>query len=674
MAAVTGGTLLAGTSSSAIPSEVSRYGWLNVKDFGAVGDGTHDDTAGLQAAVAAAVKGTEDASVIYVPRGRYLITESNLFGHWNLPSGQGVLGLRVVGDGLRQSILQLNNRSNLDIWFYDDGAVSPSGRGLLFPQFENLRFYGGRRTAGSVSGFRLHPTPNHFPSQGFTFLNCSADGLDTWFDIRGTVNGSENKWLNCRFSGLKTVLRVDQTQAVNQVFLACDFENISGDAFVLGPSGGMPSAITIIGGSVILASPDVEAPSARPSEWAPGRSVSSDDLSLWDGFVYRATGTGVTGTLPPTHRVGTYSDGGIPWSVMKDDRFYFVRFAGTSPISRPLFSASNLKFEFYDSRAKLLKVDHDGNAVQAVFRDCDLTTMAPRTSLDHITRWEPNSVYAEGALVKAGACVYATARGGRSGTFRPQHASGVLGDGGIGDWRFVAMAGTDTIVEIDEPGNQDILFEGCLVPANAAFRVGAPRPGRAGSTFSSYGNITLEHCQIDKRIVDRFSAGSGHSKFLVERCWINEARDSSGSDWMNWALDCNQAGSIGVLNAKGMSTKSVNIHLSWPGPDLPSSDGWLCRVVLPPNALVRNVFVKKLPGRGKGPYQLQVTNDDGSFVYGESQPAEQSAMHNINIPSLLRSVGQAMNERILRLRCAPGRAGQERIDRQDGDYFIVEYL
>ena len=46
-----------------------KYGVVNVKDFGAVGDGVHDDTAAIQAALQAGSGG-----VVYLPSGTYLVS------------------------------------------------------------------------------------------------------------------------------------------------------------------------------------------------------------------------------------------------------------------------------------------------------------------------------------------------------------------------------------------------------------------------------------------------------------------------------------------------------------------------------------------------------------------------------------------------------------------------
>src|SRR5262249_53254793 len=49
--------------------------WVNVKAFGARGDGVTDDTAAIQTALTALGSGVSDRYVLYIPRGTYKITQ-----------------------------------------------------------------------------------------------------------------------------------------------------------------------------------------------------------------------------------------------------------------------------------------------------------------------------------------------------------------------------------------------------------------------------------------------------------------------------------------------------------------------------------------------------------------------------------------------------------------------
>ncbi|MEU3346425.1 glycosyl hydrolase family 28-related protein [Streptomyces sp. NPDC006700] len=75
--------------------------WLSIRDFGAQGDGSTDDTAAVQAAVDAA--SAAGGGTLYIPAGRHIIN--------------GVItwasGVNAVGAGARSAILQSTNQ-NLD--------------------------------------------------------------------------------------------------------------------------------------------------------------------------------------------------------------------------------------------------------------------------------------------------------------------------------------------------------------------------------------------------------------------------------------------------------------------------------------------------------------------------------------------------------------------------------
>lgn len=67
----------------------SRYGVVNVKDFGAIGDGVHDDTTEIQAALNAIANGPSGA-VLYLPAGVYRITSPLTYSSANALAIQGV--------------------------------------------------------------------------------------------------------------------------------------------------------------------------------------------------------------------------------------------------------------------------------------------------------------------------------------------------------------------------------------------------------------------------------------------------------------------------------------------------------------------------------------------------------------------------------------------------------
>jgi hypothetical protein len=71
-----------------------RQSLVNVRDFGAIGDGLANDSAAFQAAREAVAEG----GTIYVPRGLYCV---------NLLPDLG--GISIVGRGPRQTVIQISS-------------------------------------------------------------------------------------------------------------------------------------------------------------------------------------------------------------------------------------------------------------------------------------------------------------------------------------------------------------------------------------------------------------------------------------------------------------------------------------------------------------------------------------------------------------------------------------
>lgn len=133
-------------SSGASPSD-----WLNVKDFGAVGDGSTDDTAVIQLAINSAGIG----GVVYFPKGIYKISAS-----LDLPRGVTLIGSHsnlMVGPGMGdedfpcyiQAAPSMTTGSMIKIIGDADGT-HPAINGEQ--RIMNLMLDGSKLTTGSVDG------------------------------------------------------------------------------------------------------------------------------------------------------------------------------------------------------------------------------------------------------------------------------------------------------------------------------------------------------------------------------------------------------------------------------------------------------------------------------------------------------------------------------------------
>ena len=76
----------------------SEGAWINVIDFGAIGDGVHDDTAAIQAAITTAAGG-----VVYMPEGRYVVASTLT---WYNTVDANSPGLQLFGAGMDLTVIE----------------------------------------------------------------------------------------------------------------------------------------------------------------------------------------------------------------------------------------------------------------------------------------------------------------------------------------------------------------------------------------------------------------------------------------------------------------------------------------------------------------------------------------------------------------------------------------
>lgn len=98
-----GGATLTSTGSTTGRALKDRFSdVVNVKDFGAVGDGVADDSAAIQSAINYALSVTSASKVVYVPSGRYIIGTRLIA---NVPNLAFENAFSIVGDGQAETQL-----------------------------------------------------------------------------------------------------------------------------------------------------------------------------------------------------------------------------------------------------------------------------------------------------------------------------------------------------------------------------------------------------------------------------------------------------------------------------------------------------------------------------------------------------------------------------------------
>lgn len=122
---------------------------INVKDYGAVGDGVADDTDAFRDAIAEAA-----GRPVYVPAGEYIITEQIQVLSTDTVGLSGP-GLHLIGDGMVATII--NNHCTDESLFYLDAAVtSPAVHAQMGVCVEKLAVLRDDFPASDSSAFEIH--------------------------------------------------------------------------------------------------------------------------------------------------------------------------------------------------------------------------------------------------------------------------------------------------------------------------------------------------------------------------------------------------------------------------------------------------------------------------------------------------------------------------------------
>ena len=242
-----------GGSSSGSGVTSASLGIVNVKDYGAKGDGTTDDTQAIKNAIVYMCSQAERISTesgwkslmptLYFPNGRYIISQK---GALNCVGG-ALQGYNIKGAGyLNTEILYTYNSAN-DL---DGGYLLVNGdeNWFGFSYIEDLTIRGnGNNNFWQIKSRDGSPQANRFSRVAFFDLkNCVTVNFGTY-----NYNADLFRFESCKASAISGwifgVEGTQNSQSVVHTFRDCDFENITGYGIYM-QSGG---TIEIRGGSWI---------------------------------------------------------------------------------------------------------------------------------------------------------------------------------------------------------------------------------------------------------------------------------------------------------------------------------------------------------------------------------------------------------------------------------------
>lgn len=231
---------------------------INVRDFGAIGDAVHDDTAAFQAAIE---NFQTNKTPIYVPNGEYKITASL---HLDTTKARR---LQMFGENIYATILRSEANTLFDFEMPDDTTtqesyirnmtlfnVNAEGVCLKFKRaqkwvLENIIFRRftssitadhawtftvrncvfGQNDAASPSNVRLLEQANSWLFDSCDFA-LPIDNTKTAYNVVILYSGATIKFLKCNFEGQRGIL-INPVNAIryNVDVDACYFEWMNGD-------------------------------------------------------------------------------------------------------------------------------------------------------------------------------------------------------------------------------------------------------------------------------------------------------------------------------------------------------------------------------------------------------------------------------------------------------------
>lgn len=157
-------------------------------------------------------------------------------------------------------------------------------------------------------------------------------------------------------------------------------------------------------------------------------------------------------------------------------------------------------------------------------------------------------------------------------------------------------------------------------------------------TFGAGPEVHLIRCRVPRDIFARVEWEAGaRGLFRMRDC---HSGDSSDMTQTSVAFDCDLTGPDGGARHPRLSNGRVpkvkdGFLLYWPPCNPFDVDGVESRLLLPPDALLRSIRIRKgAKGSSTGFYRLAAVSDTGLYVYGTSALAAQNALHIITADNI----------------------------------------
>lgn len=150
----------------------TNLGWENVKDYGATGDGSTNDTTAIQAAISASLSGSRKRPV-YFPYGTYKMTSAIL-----LQDGLSLVGEAGHGKEFDQRVVITN--STTDMFTYGGSGATDSSQRPKDMHFQGITFTGSNQTHAFITP-SAQDASGAYP-QDLTITYCGMKNFTTVFN------------------------------------------------------------------------------------------------------------------------------------------------------------------------------------------------------------------------------------------------------------------------------------------------------------------------------------------------------------------------------------------------------------------------------------------------------------------------------------------------------------
>lgn len=176
----------------------------------------------------------------------------------------------------------------------------------------------------------------------------------------------------------------------------------------------------------------------------------------------------------------------------------------------------------------------------------------------------------------------------------------------------VLTGGTRDLTEMDADCSASVTFDDCDVSTAATFRWATPTTASFWVTTTYQAAVYLNRCKVPSNILESAVYESGARGTLqTNECeYVTTLAAADPGVALNGITT--GAGQIQPRGARGASLKGyTGLIRIWP-----TATQLDAKTLLPVDALIRSIYLKKAPSGGPGLYQLAVINDDGTHVYG----------------------------------------------------------